>query len=573
MRDFWNRVGGADSISWPSLGVTFVIVLVVNLIGSGVSVENGPWGLIGASAIGSTAMVMFLLIAKFTVLRGTKKTPQPVLTVLMILFALAVRAVVFDSVLLAWELEEAQRIAFRFFASLSTMGVTLVMMAYIVSLAREFSRNSERLRSTNETLRATKRSIDEKIRTKREDVVGSVRTELETRLKALTGTSARQALNRLRDTIEEVVRPVSHELAKQVTDLTPPDYKPENDRVIWSAVFADSTSKQPFRPGNFAFWAGFATLCFAPLQWGVEVGVTLAFVASLVPFATLSAYANLWTRFLANRRTSERSIAFTIMLFSTGLLGTFAVTRVSGMESYGQQVALPLAALWVLLGWGLALIPSLQTETARVLTSLNKSSEKLREELVRLNTAYRLQQQAIARALHGPIQDALSVASFKLSAAIQNETASDALIIELNEKISSTIVLLDLTEDELPSLEDSLRDLSEFWEGVATIRWKLSSVASAKLAAHPVTSATAVELIREACSNAVRHGRAHQIRVNVSVSKDQTKLLINVTNDGALVKLTTQPGLGTKLLNELALSWSLSSAKGLTVLEATTPII
>jgi signal transduction histidine kinase len=243
------------------------------------------------------------------------------------------------------------------------------------------------------------------------------------------------------------------------------------------------------------------------------------------------------------------------------------------MESYGQQVALPLAALWVLLGWGLALIPSLQTETARVLTSLNKSSEKLREELVRLNTAYRLQQQAIARALHGPIQDALSIASFKLSAAIQNETASDALIVELNEKISSTIVLLDLTEDELPSLEDSLRDLSEFWEGVANIRWKLSSVASAKLTAHPVTSATAVELIREACSNAVRHGRAHQIRVNVSVSKDQTKLLINVTNDGALVKLTTQPGLGTKLLNELALSWSLSSAKGLTVLEATTPII
>jgi nitrate/nitrite-specific signal transduction histidine kinase len=236
-------------------------------------------------------------------------------------------------------------------------------------------------------------------------------------------------------------------------------------------------------------------------------------------------------------------------------------------------LALPLAALWVFLGWGIALVPSLQTETARVLQSLNKSSEQLREELVRLNTAYRLQQQAIARALHGPIQDALSVASFKLSAAIQNDSATDKLVAELNARISSTIVLLDLQNEELPTLEQSLSDLSEFWEGVATIKWSLSPAVKSTLAKHPVTSATAIELIREASSNAVRHGRAGQIRVKVAVSKDQSKLAITVTNDGALVTLSTKPGLGTKLLNELALSWSLTSEKGSTVLEATTPII
>jgi hypothetical protein len=61
--------------------------------------------------------------------------------------------------------------------------------------------------------------------------------------------------------------------------------------------------------------------------------------------------------------------------------------------------------------------------------------------------------------------------------------------------------------------------------------------------------------------------------VNVEVSKDQTKLLITVKNDGELVTLTTKPGLGTRLLNELALSWSLTSENGSTVLEATAPII
>ncbi len=573
MKDFWRRVGGPDSISWQSLAVVYFIIVGTNIIGSGASVANGPWGLIGASTIGAVSMFAFLLLAKYSILLRARVKPQAALTIAVILTGLLVRALVFDSVLQAWGLETEPRVPYRFFASVSTVGVTLVILAYIVSLAKEFSRNSERLRATNETLRATKRSIDQKIAQKREDVVGSVRAELESRLKALTGANAKQALTKLRETIEDVVRPVSHELARQITDLSPGEPEVGGDRVLWRRVFADSTSVQPFKPFAFSFWAGFATLCFAPLQWGFDRGVTLAFVAALVPFAVLSALAFIWSRFMTKSSVALRSLTFTYMLFSTGLIGGLALARVSGLERFSQQVYVPLGTIWVFLGWGIALIPSLQKETARVLGSLNKSSEQLREELVRLNTAYRLQQQAIARALHGPIQDALSVASFKLSAAIKNGTATGKLIEELNTKISSTIVLLDLQEEKLPALEESLSDLAEFWDGVATIRWKLTPAAKKLIAAHQVTSATAIELIREACSNAVRHGKAELIRVNVGATKDQSRLELTISNDGALVNMTTRPGLGTKLLDELALNWSLRSENGSTVLEVTTPVI
>jgi signal transduction histidine kinase len=234
---------------------------------------------------------------------------------------------------------------------------------------------------------------------------------------------------------------------------------------------------------------------------------------------------------------------------------------------------LPLGLLWIILGWGIALIPSLRSETTRVLNEQQQASRKLKDELVRLNTAYRLQQQAIARALHGPIQDALSVAAFKLSDAIKDNSATPELIAELNEMISSTVVLLDLADSEAPVIEKSLSELAEFWDGVAKIRWKLTPAAKKTLAKQPVTSATAVELIREACSNAVRHGRAKQIGVLVSLSKDSKRLEITVENDGALVRLQSNPGLGTKLLNELTLSWKLTSAEGKTTLLAETPVI
>lgn len=573
MKDFWSRVGGPDSVSWPSFVVIYPILLVTAIIGSGVDASHGAAELILVSTIGALALFSTLLIAKYTVLRSAAKKPMPIATLVVFLVALVVRAFTFDQLLVLFQLETESRVLYRFIASISTTGITLVLLAYIVSLAKEFSTNSRLLRETNETLRATKRDIDKKIRAKRDDVVGSVRAELEGRLKALTGQSAKQALKRLRATIEDVVRPISHELAKQVTDLSAPESEPVSGRVLWARVFADSTSGQPFKPFAFSFWAGFATLTFAPLLWGFETGVLLALVISLVPFAILSAFANLWARVMPKQTTAVRTLVFTGALFITAQFSSLAISKVEGMSDLGARSMLPLGVLWILLGWGIALIPSLQRETSRVLGELQSSSRKLRDELVRLNTAYRLQQQAIARALHGPIQDALSVAAFKLSAAIRDNSATPELIAELNEMISRTVVLLDIAEDQSPVIEQSLGDLAEFWDGVAKIRWKLSPAAKRVLADRPVTSATAVELIREACSNAVRHGRAGQIQVAVSLSKDEKRLEIKVSNNGELVTLKTNPGLGTKLLNELTLGWSLQSSEGKTVLTAETPVI
>jgi signal transduction histidine kinase len=429
------------------------------------------------------------------------------------------------------------------------------------------------LRETNATLRATKKNVDAKIQAKRDEVVGSVRAQLEDRLKALAGTNAKQALKKVRETIEEVVRPVSHELAKQVTNLSDVGEAPLSDKVRWRLVFVDSTSSQPFRPFLFSFWSGVATLCFAPIEWGFEIGVTLAFVTGLVAFAVLHAWAFLWQRFMTKATTTLRSVAFTVVLFATAMLDMFAISKVNGLEQVALRGTLPLGIIWMILGWGIALIPSLQLEIRRVVDSLAKSSTLLREELVRLNTAYRLQQQAIARALHGPIQDVLSVAAFKLSAAIKNNTADEKLIFELKEQITSTIDLLNFNDEKLPALDQSLRDLAEFWDGVAKITFKLSPAAKRLVQNHPVTSATAIELVREGCSNAVRHGKARNIKVLVAANRQETELVLRVSNDGELVTMKSKPGLGSKLLNELALKWSLESRDGETVLEALTPVI
>ena len=573
MKDFWRRIGGPDSINWLSFAVTYPVLLVINIIGSGVDLQGRYFDLVLASSTGAGALFAVLLIAKIPLTKLTKRKSRTWLTLLVFLLALIARAYGFDEMLLALGLETEPRFGYRFLGSLTTVGFTLITMAYIMSLARDYTRQLQQLRATNEKLRETKRNIDAKIKAKRDDVVGSVRAQLEEGLRALTGASAKQALRKVRDTIEEVVRPISHELAKQVTNLSESEPIATADSVRWRRVFVESTATQPFRPFLFSFWTGVATACFAPIEWGLDIGVTLSFVTSLVAYAVLSAWAYLWPRVMTKASTPTRAIVFTALLFITAMIDSFATSKVSNLEELAKRGALPLGWLWIILGWGIAIIPSIQKETLRVVESLGKASRQLREELVRLNTAYRLQQQAIARALHGPIQDALSVAAFKLSAAIKADTATPELISELNEQILGTLVLLDGNEENVPALEHSLTDLSEFWDGVARISWRISPSAKRLIDSHPVTSATAFELIREGCSNAVRHGKARSIKVVVGSNRDEKTLEISVTNNGKLVKMQTEPGLGSRLMNELALRWSLRSEGELTILEIVTPVI
>ena len=573
MRDFWRRIGGPHSINWLSFVLGYPTLLVLNILGSGVAPQHSLWSLVAAGTLGAAALFAVLILAKYTILRQARKKPIPLTTIAVIFVALLARAYVFDLMLTEYGLQSEGRLAFRFFATVPTLGITLVLMAYIMSLAKEFSTTYRRLVDTNNSLLATARNIDAQIRAKREEVVGSVRRELEVRLRALSGASAKQALRRWRDIIEDIVRPVSHELARQVTDLTPVRSERVNDTVVWAKVFVDSTAVQPFRPFAFSFWAGFATLSFAPLVWGWAVGVDMALVASLVPYAILSAFFYVWPRAFARLSNPLRALAFTLMLMVTAIMTSLALEQLNGLERIAERSQVPMVILWSFLGWGIALIPSLQRETARVLESLEESSVQLREETVRLNTAYRLQQQAIARALHGPIQDALSLAAFQLTAAVNNKKATSSLIEELNAKISNTLSLLEQGEDEAPTVTQALEDLAEFWEGVTKIRWKVAPKAAAVLNHHNATTATTIELVREACSNAVRHGRASQIDVSVTLEADEQHIAIRVSNNGALVKLRTKTGLGTRLLNELALTWTLNAQGDRTVLEARTPII
>jgi signal transduction histidine kinase len=79
--------------------------------------------------------------------------------------------------------------------------------------------------------------------------------------------------------------------------------------------------------------------------------------------------------------------------------------------------------------------------------------------------------------------------------------------------------------------------------------------------------------VKEAVSNAVRHGQAKTVTVEIDRETEQS-LSLKVSNDGLPIKIRPAAGVGSKLIKELTTKWSLGSNKstGLTVLAASLPL-
>lgn len=80
--------------------------------------------------------------------------------------------------------------------------------------------------------------------------------------------------------------------------------------------------------------------------------------------------------------------------------------------------------------------------------------------------------------------------------------------------------------------------------------------AVAMLDADRIAGHAVVEVLREAITNAVRHGEAQAIAIRITC-QDPTRIVVEVTDDGRSVREPMGPGLGSATYDAACLSWSL----------------
>jgi nitrate/nitrite-specific signal transduction histidine kinase len=107
-----------------------------------------------------------------------------------------------------------------------------------------------------------------------------------------------------------------------------------------------------------------------------------------------------------------------------------------------------------------------------------------------------------------------------------------------------------------------LDEIAAVWRNVAGIEMSLDSSALARLDRDAVAAEQIVEVVREAISNAVRHGRANLIAVEVTAT-NPADIEVVVDDNGAFA-LEQGRGMGTEIMQGLTrwLRWEPSPLGG-----------
>ena len=155
----------------------------------------------------------------------------------------------------------------------------------------------------------------------------------------------------------------------------------------------------------------------------------------------------------------------------------------------------------------------------------------------------------VSRYLHGEIQTGLTASVLLLQRAARQGDANLA-----REALESAVRVLmrnhfEVFDENLKPIEDQLSQIVTGWSGIADVSICLSHVD----ALDKRTTRNVVELIGEGVANAVRHGKANQIKV--TDIDDRLDIRIQIESNGVEVS-DGKSGLGTELLNSLTNSWN-----------------
>ena len=565
LREAINNASGPVALSNRVLlqfaPISFLLVLVSNP--SRLSGSYLAWTLV--ATVGLIATVLALLAFRATVLPSTPgRKPMRLLTSIAYLVAGLVRGTSVYLTGAALGLMPPGEFVFRLIGGpLFVYGAISMLAIFNASRIRHES-TLAKLEIEKAELDELRGGIRERIRLQRADLLKRVQNVLAPvvdEVKNQLESSPTELSHRLRDVVETVVRPLSHDIGKgsKLDD--------QANTISNRAALANAKSRFPTRLSAGAMivpeLTGFATASIAIAANAINFP-NQALLGSLISLAAVylgykilqKALQNLWVHFV-------------IALFIS-ISGAVAVSLFTGfaLSLFKLQLSLPLLLQFILSQIVLTLITfymqflrtqrrDAEVEMTRVVSDLAILNSQLRQEVW-------LNRRRIASILHGSVQAALYASAIKL-AKVESPTKDE--IESVQHDIAGAISKLE-SGDGGETFVDVLGQIKEVWEGAVEVQLpEMTPQILRQLESNQVASACAAEVVREAVSNAVKHGKAEHVVIALEPTSEHL-LGITVTNDGQPLPAEIEAGYGSSILDEVAFAWHLENRGGYTVLGA-----
>lgn len=536
----WLRaVAGPNGLTltgWLLLGVPAVIggaAILAGSLGEGL-LESLAWGVVGWIALGAVWW-----IARLTWMSGASATRRQILILPTYILAGAARAAV---IAVNSPVADAR-------AAIAVSIINITFLSIVLSVVVDRLRTLDLAAGRLDVIRAGlidagARAAQEAAQLRayaRETILAGVRQAL-----SQSGDAVSIARG-LRDVSDQVVRPMSHEMAGPAELPERPAFvRPRRDIPSVARATLDAG---PIRPiVTTAVYCAFALpVAYYIHGWPTMLpvlGLTALYVFSLLGLARLIPWRRL--------PTASGAVLLTATLVVSGA-SSIVVLRFGPATSGPFAGGVVYAAVFLTLVAGsIAILRGLGSRQAQIEESLVVAVLELAEVVGVEQAERRRARHHLARVLHGVVQPRL------VARALQVQQGDQALDVKALEAEIVALLADQIEKPDVVDLSRALQDIAEIWADSVDVKIDVPERVIEALASDTVCALAITDVTREAVNNGVLRGGARSVDVHLRLENARIRLI--VSNDVAVVPPRLgPPGMGSEIYGELADAWAVAT--------------
>ena len=565
-----DRMTSDDVLSRPAIIATLTFGVALHLYGN-TSAISGSVALRMVIALAAGGAMFIALAAMWVVVRRFSGATRVVLAFAAYAVAGAIRGVVLQLLLSVTGMQPftAPLLMERVFSGTVLMSLTLAAAAYVISLYRELRDQHLVLALEMERLTAAISESSEITRQQQTEAVERVQSILEQQIAQLPLDEADRTMQSLSSVIGDVVRPMSHELARSVPVWQLPDISAT--RVTWPGILSKLRLEGALRPVFVTVVLAVMGIPSAAPIYGLRTAAVLYAFGLVTTPVGIILVRQLLSPVVNRMPPIARVAGITVALLIAAMPTLYVFVRVlDGVES-GHTYQIALLVQMPMTGWLAALATAARADLDAVNGRLIDINEQLRWIVTRSRMMQWHQQRQLSRALHGPVQSALHASIRRMQHAIDADTATTDFTRDLRDDLQRTVVGLLTQHDNPIDAQRELDELTEAWDGIASIIVDAAPSVLPRINDDQACATAVGDIAQEAVSNAIRHGNANRVLIEIrDVAEDRIELA--VIDNGVSRADREQAGLGTEQLDDCALVWTRERQLDGTHLHAVLPI-
>ena len=586
-----DRIGGPYAVTLRGLLVILLPSILPNVVYDSVTSGGSPlaWGLVGLAGTGVGGVVYLILGAIFLPQRPRRSRPVTA----FIVFGLAgvTRGAVIAYLSFSTGLAAQPLWTFRIVGA-TVLGICWFALAAIIVDA--WSRNQvviNELQARQQSASIQRTQAEATLRQARESINDALLSRMITITSTLASVAqhgsdpqvARRVASEMHATVKDVVRPLSHTLALTTPIVVqvgaPIESLGQRSRRWLRSVTRDALTIDPYHPMITALVVTPSAIPGAIRAYGVVPGLFGAATIGAFTWVILNG-----ARTLHARRTAPLGrwswlpavVTYLLVGAACSLVPVAAQlirggTWIEGWASGGQVLFIltPIAAL------GAAVVAAEdrrrtlgERELQAAVTQAEWSTHRVQQEAWAAN-------RLLARELHGGVQSELTAAALRLEAWSRNPDPQtlDAVLDQVRLAVDRVNDLMSRGVEPPPvDVRRALDSICDVWISLARIDIDLRPEVALTLEQDQAAAVTVIEVVRECLGNAIRHGRASQVSIEVAFLAEGVAagdaVALTITDNGVGSSAAAVPGLGSQLLDQICLRWTRTSTRPGTRVEA-----